>query len=119
MKKFLKWFFGIKEDYNDGFSYPIHVDTPRKPYQIAEHAIQNMTYYFDMVTAALIVCKLCGAVTIDWIYVFLPVIIKTVFCLFDDCLGIVIKSAQNKIREKQRKQKEKKRAEYETETRLL
>lgn len=97
MKKFVKWFFGI-----DGEMSPYSVsriEESRSAYNITKHAVNNLTYYFDMLTVALFVCNICGAIHIDWIFVFLPIMIKTAINFFDDCIDSAVSKAKKRMRD--------------------
>lgn len=98
MKKFAKWFFGIDGEMSS--PYVSHIEENRcSAYNITKHAVNNLTYYFDMLTVALFVCNICGAISIDWIFVFLPVMIKTAINFFDDCIDSATIKVKKRMRE--------------------
>lgn len=98
MKKFVKWFFGIDGEMSS--PYVSRIEENRcSAYNITKHAVNNLTYYFDMLTVALFVCNICGAIHIDWVFVFLPIMIKTAINFFDDCIDSAVFKAKKRMRD--------------------
>lgn len=98
MKKFAKWFFGIDGEMSS--PYVSRIEENRcSAYNITKHAVNNLTYCFDLLTVALFMCNLCGVIHIDWIFVFLPIVIRTAINFFDDCIDSAIVKAKKRMRE--------------------
>lgn len=98
MKKFVKWFFGIDGEMSSPHVYPIE-EKRCSAYNITKHAVNNLTRNFDVLTVALFVCNLCGAINIDWIFVFLPVMTEMALNFFDDCIDSAVFKAKKRMRD--------------------
>lgn len=83
MKKFVKWFFGIDGEMNS--PYVSRTEEMRcSAYNITNHVVNNLT---------------CGVISIDWIFVFLPIMIRTAINFFDDCIDSAVFKAKKRMRD--------------------